>query len=105
MTHPCFHCGVDVVAILDGPVAAFTLRAQMTTYTGALLAIAAGRRAVAGTVTKTSTVWGRLHAYRIPANGRPPAWASVFAAEHRCDHQLPPPPPKMSYAAATTPPF
>lgn len=104
----CRRCDADVIDLWDEPVGAFKLRAHCTTWTGALLAIVGGRRAVAGTVTKTGTVWHRITADRIPADGSPPTWASVFAAEHDCNANDPPPPPLPPltvHDADTRPPF
>ena len=104
----CRHCSADVIDLWDAPVCAFKLRANRTTWTGALLAIVGGRRAVAGTVTKTATVWDRITADRIPPDGSPPTWASVFAAEHDCNANDPPPPepePKPFFDPDADPPF
>lgn len=105
-TPTCYHCGRAIIRLLDSPVAAFSLRAEMTTYHGALHAIVNGRRAVAGSQTKTGIVWGRLDAHRIPKDGTAPSWASVFAAEHDCDDPLPQPPtPTPPPTVDTSPPF
>lgn len=104
-TPTCYHCGTPVLTVLDEPVLAFSLRAQLTTYPGALHAIVNGRRAVAGAKTKTGIVWGRLDAHRIPKDGTAPSWASVFAAEHDCDDPLPKPQPDTVTVIHDQPPF